>query len=663
MHYRNTSELEKYRDQPYVGLSRVSDTSDEQNSDRAQLEYLKTWADERLMLHVRDYGEDELSGSLPGNRTDWAAILRDADTFGDFKYVLSQRIDRATRGGADHLFWLEFELKKRGIRVLYPGDGLPDGVPFQNTLRAAKADAAQETAMSTSQRTAQGEQYALEGRRMSPHSRTPFGCYRLFCRADGTPLYVIVDKRDGRQEKRSWPGLTLIDTYGTIGGGRVGHHRKQKSDLVFLVVGDAYERETVILIFVWYYVDGWSTGRIANELNRLGRPAPLGGRWEGGQVDSIRLNEDYTGRGIANRKSSARYNRRHHAAPLPVELDDKVITTAARITPITRPEDHWFEGSEPHLLDFLKDEQLRQVAEAKQRRYWKRRLDPTWTPKNKKKRAHGPYILWPLLVAKQDGRPLVGSSSGSPDKPVRVYRHPRGRSEAGTIFGRTFNAEALERAVLEVLGDILADWPELQPRLLAHAQQQIAAAGQHPELLRAKQEQRQAVRDQLLLYARQLTPKTQADLADEITRLEAQRDGLDAEIEMLGKQRVAADVNPHEVVAAMKDRLSRLADEVSTLAPLALCDVLAALTGTLGADMETKAVDFAFRLPGWMLTSDSKTGLAALCASTSSESSTGTGTQRDPALFVPLGFGSCRFTRHQRSVSCRCSRSDRRMAA
>jgi hypothetical protein len=214
MHQPN--EQEKYRNAPYVRIVRVSDAGERQNSDEAQLLFLKNWADERGMLHVADFVENDLSGSLPGNRTDLRAVLDRADRLGDFKYVLSQRVDRATRGGADHYFWF-------------------------------KADAAQESASSTGQRSAQGSEFALEARRVSPHSHTPFGCYRLYCRGDGTPLHVIVDKRNGLQEKRSWPDLTLVDTYGTVGGGQVGHYRKQKSELVFLVPGDPYERETVVL--------------------------------------------------------------------------------------------------------------------------------------------------------------------------------------------------------------------------------------------------------------------------------------------------------------------------------------------------------------------------------------------------------------------------------
>jgi hypothetical protein len=660
MSQANQQDINKYRGHTYARLVRVSDAGDKQASDEAQLAYLKTWADEREMIHAKDYVSNNLSGSLPGNRHDLTELLADAEK-NLFRYVLSQRVDRATRGGADHLFWLEFELKKRGVRVLYPGDGLPEGVPFEQTLRAAKADAANETAMSTSQRSAQGGQWALENRRVSPHSRTPFGCYRLYCRSDNTPLFVIVDLRDGRQEKRTWPDLTLIDSYGMVGGGSVGHYRKQKSELVYLVPGDPYEIETVRMMFRLRYIDRVGLRKIARILNDLGRPAPNGGKWAQGQVESIINNEDYTGRGVANRKSSARYNRRAKGAPQKVDLDDRTATTADHIPPITRPMDEWFEDGEPYMLEFLGDHQLREVADHCQRRHWERKLDPTWTRKNKRKHVPSPYLLWPLLKAKQDGgaEPLVGSISGRPGHPVPIYRHKRGAREAttGSIWGRTFNANALHRAVLDVLNEILRDWDDLESRLRAHVVHHIQTLDHHDEMLTAKRQQRDEVRDQLLLYVRSLNRKTQADLAPEIARLEAQRDSLDVEIEGLQRRQKVQDIDPDTVVTTLRQRMQHLADEINTLPIGSLIDVLNVLTAQLNADMETKNVEFAFHLPSWMAMDMSGGSLTQLCMRTSSESSACPGTQHDLLLFIPLANGNCSFVQQQRSVACRCKRS------
>jgi hypothetical protein len=160
-----------------------------------------------------------------------------------------------------------------------------------------------------------------------------------------------------------------------------------------------------------------------------------------------------------------------------------------------------------------------------------------------------------------------------------------------------------------------------------------------------------------------LTPKTIKDLAPEISRLEANRDALDADIEMLGKQRAAGAVDPHSVVEAIKTRLTNLANEIPSLPPVLLMDVLAQLTHRLEADMDTKEVTFEFHFPTWMLVSDAKTAIAALCTRASSEFSTGPDTHRDPNVVFQLGDGTCRFIYpNHRSVDCQCSRRSR-MAA
>lgn len=516
--------------------------------------------------------------------------------------------------------------------------------------------------MSTSQRSAQGSGLALEVRRISPHSRTPYGTYRLYCRPDHTPLYVIVDKRNGLQEKRSWPDLNLIDTYGHIGGGRVGHYKKQKSELVYLVPGDPKEQETIRSMMRWHYLDGLGAKRIAGRLNASGTPAPMGGKWSNGQVDNILMNEDYTGVGVANRKSQAVFNRRSSRGPVRVTRDPELIATAARIPVEILPKENWFEGEEPYLRDYLGDDHLREVVSAAQSRRWERRLDPKIQRPNKRKYHLGPYILHPLLRDNTDEHEaLVGSVTGRSTSPRRIYRHKRAVREAqkGSIWGRTLDAEALEKAVLAVLRDTLLDWPELEARLLAHVGRHLSNAGQSDDLLAAKREQRQEVADQLLVFARMLTKKTQESLAPEIARLERQRDALDDEIVALEARSTHEHLDPATITSSLRRRIERLADDLETLPNKAIADVLSHLTDRLEVDLATKEVEFAFHFPTCMLHSDAKTPLSAMCTRTSSEFSTGERTHRDPLLSFELATGMCAFRKEWRSVSCQCHRSKR----
>ncbi len=233
----------------------------------------------------------------------------------------------------------------------------------------------------------------------------------------------------------------------------------------------------------------------------------------------------------------------------------------------------------------------------------------------------------------------------------------------GSIFNRVFNAQPLEMALLNVLQEILLDWPELEARLFAHVNQQVSAQDNSDDQLQAKRQQREEVGEQLLLYVRMLTPKTQKELATEISRLESQRDTLDAEIEMLGKMQNTVAVDPQTVVATVKERLQHLVDSIQSLPPNVTKQVLASLTDSLVADMETKEVAFSFHLPSWAIWEPETFCFEQLCMRNNSEFSTGTHTHRDQSLFLPLGDGTCGFTypKHQ-SVDCHCHRRPRQPA-
>ena len=90
------------------------------------------------------------------------------------------RIDRATRSGVGHGFWFEQKCARHGIRILYPGEDLPDNADHAVWAKVSKYRAADEQAKSISQRSVQGWQCAISQGRVSPTGRTPFGCDRLY---------------------------------------------------------------------------------------------------------------------------------------------------------------------------------------------------------------------------------------------------------------------------------------------------------------------------------------------------------------------------------------------------------------------------------------------------------------------------------------------------
>ena len=358
----------------YICLVRVSDASEGTSSTEAQLTYLKEYAQRMGMIFVDEVVLNSVTGSLPGKRPDLQGLIDRKREKNDFDFVLVQRLDRLTRGGSDHGFWIEHECKKVGLRIIFVGDDIPDG-RYANLIKVAKYESAQEQAFSISQRSTQGAQMALEEGRNITSSRTPFGCWRLYLTADGTMSHVIMDLRDGRQQKLHPKTMEVIDTYGQIGGGGKGHYRKQKNERVLLVSGSADEAATVREIFDLHFRQGFGGKRIADVLNRRGVLSPQGKSWSQHQVEVIYENEVYTGRSVGNRITSAIYHERFANAPKRVELDVETRATARNIPVRQRPKSEWFIQDQPLMKNFL-DADVRAMAEAEHQRIWETRHDP-----------------------------------------------------------------------------------------------------------------------------------------------------------------------------------------------------------------------------------------------------------------------------------------------
>jgi DNA invertase Pin-like site-specific DNA recombinase len=274
------SEGYNYSNKRYIVLVRASDTTDGTTSTEAQLAMLHAKA-AALKMVCADNGEivlNNVTGSMPGKRQDMTAIIQRKLALNDFDVLVVQRLDRLTRSGSDHGFWFEHELKRAGIHLYIVGDDIPEG-RYASLIKVAKYEAAREQAFSISQRSTQGYQLALEEGRVTTSSHTPFACWRLYLAADGNPLHIIRDLRDGRQQKLDPKTHAVIDTYGQIGGGSKGHYRKQKQEKVLLMPGDADEITVIRTIFDLHFRQGWGGKRIADHLNRQNIPSPCGKQW------------------------------------------------------------------------------------------------------------------------------------------------------------------------------------------------------------------------------------------------------------------------------------------------------------------------------------------------------------------------------------------------
>ncbi len=462
------SEGYNYTGKRYIASVRVSNDTDGTTSTQAQLAMLHEKAAELKMVCVGENILNGVTGSMPGRRDDMEQLIRRKKESNDFDVLIIQRLDRLTRSGPNHGSWFEHECARAGIHLWIVGDDICQG-PYATVIKSMKYQSAQDQAFSISQRSTQGYQLALEEDRVSPSSRTPYACWRLYRSNDKQPLHIIRDLKDGRQQKLHHQSHELIETYGQLGGGSMGHYRKQKYEKPLIMPGDAAEVANVREIFELHFRQGWGGKRIADRLNRKGVMSSHGRNWSQHQVEVIYNNEVYTGINVANRTTSGIYHQRNHAAPIPTNLDPTVLANAKTIPITLRPPSEWVIKEEPLMRDFLGDEQLRELATVGQDRYWKHVADPNRPKMPKNKHKTSDYLLSGILHAKQDGGTLVGVLCGRVGKKTRYYRHRRGRTGylKGSSYNKLVHADTVERTVLEVVKETLLNSDDLRQQLLA----------------------------------------------------------------------------------------------------------------------------------------------------------------------------------------------------
>ena len=324
---------------------------------------------------------------------------------------------------------MQYELQRMAFRLssrrpMFLKDRLP--IPFDQM----KYEAAQETVKATSLRSTQGYQRALENRNVTTSTHSPYGCHRLYCSADDKPLFIIRDNGDDTQHKLDPQTRVVLETYGEAGKGAKGHYRKQKSEKVYLVMGEDAEIAVVRTIFRRKYLEGVGGRRIANELNGQGIPAPEGGRWMQRQVDVIAENEVYTGSGVANRVASGRFYQRAKGNPQKVHLDTKVLATKKTLPPRLRPPEEWVYQEQPHHSKEFLPEPLRSIAARKIRQLWTDRCQPG----REKRPCPHPDSEY-LLTDQKRLLKMVGGSKGYTGGPKGTtdpsyYAHPLAQKDS-----------------------------------------------------------------------------------------------------------------------------------------------------------------------------------------------------------------------------------------
>jgi len=457
----------QWKGKGYIASVRQSDDKDGGASTEAQLAYLDLQCTAVGMHYVDKSVGEGLTGSLPGKRSDLDALLQRKREKNDFEVIAVQVEDRLTRGGGTHGMWFEHECLRHGISLFFAGDDVPKG-PYSSMVRVAKYEAAREVAVNIAKRSTQGQTLSQKTGFFRTPGHTPFGCYRIYFGHDDKARYILRNLTDGRQEQLDPDTQQVISTFGTIGSKSRNRFKKQRNEYSLLIPGDPEQIRVVRIIFYLRYKRGWRGLRIADFLNRNGVLSPRGKSWSQRQVDCIYENEAYTGFLYTGQTYAGRFVRRDRAQGFVVlDRDDCVMATATHFNPVFLPMETWEKSDQPGMHGFL-PEDVRMLAIEAQEKIWRHRADPARPKMPKNRYPSSSYLLSNRLVAKQDGEALVGTLSGNRGKQVPYYRHKRGMRGRlrGSVYNHLIPAEPLHTAILDLIGEVLADLPQLRATVI-----------------------------------------------------------------------------------------------------------------------------------------------------------------------------------------------------
>jgi hypothetical protein len=266
-----------------------------------------------------------------------------------------------------------------------------------------------------------------------------------------------------------------------------------------------------------------------------------------------------------------------------------------------RPMEEWKWLKYPALVDYLGD--LRELAVEMQQREFARQNKLALGPLPKKKlggdrHVESPFILKDVLRSVQGNHPMTGRRAGSQKKPIRYYGVTRGvcAPKDGSPLSRMITAEPLERAVMEVVKDVLRDVPNLKKQIRSLVDRDRRAQHADHQQLQPLLDEQAELQDQIA-DAMALGPSTRRLMKDKFERWEAQSATLEERIAK-AKQFVAApDIDVDAAVRAIAHRFQKWAESIDSLPPSGIRKLLANVVSRLEVDLVTRQVRMELALP------------------------------------------------------------------
>jgi DNA invertase Pin-like site-specific DNA recombinase len=597
-----------------VLLARCSTQGQTELSIDQQITQMLLFCQQRDIEVVGEIRLEGVSGLDPHARQDVDDLIKRKVTSADFDLVIVASVDRLTRGGVKHGFWIAWELENVGLRITsvcgkYPEDD-DDWCKLGIALHEANTDVWKMT------RRLQRGMIAsiIDGR--NPHtSCIPYAIDRLYMLADETQLHRIRNLADGTQIMLAANDETVLRTFAKPERKKKSpHYRRQNHEWVTFVAGDPRCVSVVQRIFRMRFVNNWKGYKIARVLNFEQIPAPQGGLWHSETVKQVYNNSTYTGLGISCRKSNARVGMRSKTLELePAPPTTRIGREGQRLKSkkfYNRSPDDFLPVEYPYLYGLL-DLEPAIIAEIRafQRKIYEdagKEKPPKANGRKSGGNPHDGVSLYPLsgiFTVKGTGDRMRGHRRDQ----KRYYISSRAEQTPGPQFqSRYVAADAIDVAVLNAVADSLTNGSAItdlvRSTLISLNETRLAITRPDRKTLLAR-------RDKLLRDIGVIS-KANAELGVQAVRALTSDQKLELQsVEADLKKLDQPDALPFDVEAQVTRVMKFLGDlgtlmrtEKSTIG--AVGNILRTLIKSLTIEMTTSLIELHLYVPSWCLTED-----------------------------------------------------------
>ena len=579
-----------------VPLVRCSTLQQADTSIADQLKSIRVKAEELGIELLPAHEMPGVSGSIQANVENGIQAIIERKANGEsIDAIMVFDLSRLGRSGSYHLGKIMTMMQDAGITLIESIDDLGDS-EFAPMFHMIKAETNHRQAKSNAMNSARGSRSSLEEGRRTFCTRAPYGIDRKYLNSAGQTLYIMRDLGHHVRAMLDPQTGNEIKRYE-----KKERFKKDKQDRVVLIPGESQRQSIVCRIFESYFLKRIGTYRIAKMLNDEGTPAPRGGLWRTGCIQSMLRCPAYLGFGLASFRSNGVYCKQSKGLPEPLKKN-----YGKKLKQI-RPREDWYRVECPELIEYLPPE-IRPLAQEHVNKYLDR-FELGHVPKSKpaepKLGASERSMQFPLagiLKERTTGSEMRGSSSASKKYAYyRISRSHRFHSSANQHLKRALPAKPIHRAILEEIEELICNAADLRTMLIDEIRNQDQQRGGSQDEVEQLKKELQA----LDLKAGSLLDQLEGEFAEQakskLLKAEKRKREISSRLEEIDQGPRMSELDIEQMADGIIANMSCLLDSLASTQSSDIRQVFELLIDEAVCDLEKREVSFSFAIPSSML--------------------------------------------------------------